>query len=187
MEALKKEKYYTYSDYLTWDDDTRYELINGVPYAMSPAPLPGHQAVSGEIFRQLANFLQGKSCKVYAAPFDVRLNANGGDDTVVQPDILVVCDKSKLDGKSCNGAPDLAVEILSPSSVKMDRITKFNKYLQAGVREYWIVDPEAKVLSVYILKDGQYVAGAYEESDVVPVHVLEGCQIDLRDVFADEI
>ena len=186
MEALKKEKnYYTYSDYLTWDDDARYELIDGVPYLMSPAPRQEHQEVSMEIAKQLAVFLTGKPCKVFAAPFDVRLNVDKADDTVVQPDILVVCDKSKLDGKSCNGAPDLVIEILSPSSLKSDRITKFNKYLQAGVREYWIVDPDQKTVDVYTLENGKYFAAVYSDTDVVPVSVLEGCEINLQDVFAE--
>ena len=183
-EASPEYKRYTYSDYCTWDDDKRWELIDGVPYAMS-APNQSHQEISGALFSQLYNFQKGKPCKVFAAPFDVRLNYDTSDDTVVQPDILVVCDKSKLDGKSCNGAPDLVIEILSPSTSLHDKILKFKRYKQAGVREYWIVDPETTIVSTYIMKDGEYVTDAYGNEDSIPVHVLDGCIIDLAEIFAE--
>ena len=182
MNVLSEDKRYTYADYCSWDDDTRWELIDGIPYAMS-APTQAHQTVGGEIFTQLHNFLKGKPCKVFYAPFDVRLNANEGDDTVVQPDLLVVCDDSKLDGKACVGAPDMVVEILSPSTSRHDKLLKFNAYQRAGVREYWLVDPDSRTLSVYILKDGAYMARAYADTDDVPVEVLDGCEINLPDVF----
>ena len=186
MEALKKEKnYYTYADYLTWDDDARYELIDGVPYLMSPAPGRRHQGISSEIHRQLANFLKGKSCKVYSAPFDVRLNADEADDTVVQPDILVVCDKSKLDERGCKGAPDMVIEILSPSTIRHDKVKKLQLYQKTGVREYWIVTPDQKTIDVYTLEEGKYFAAVYSDTDVAPVHVLEGCEITLQDVFGE--
>jgi len=186
MEALRKERreYFTYADYRTWDDNKRYELIDGVPYLMSPAPFLAHQEIAGEFFGQLRDFLKGKPCKVFIAPVDVRLNADKLDDTVVQPDILVVCDRSKLDGKSVQGAPDFIIEILSPSTSKQDVIVKFNKYMQAGVREYWIVDPENKSVVAHILKDGIYMTRAYDENnEAVPVLVLEGCTINLKEVF----
>jgi segregation and condensation protein B len=141
--AVRKQEYYTYADYLTWDDKVRYELIDGMPYMMA-SPSQKHQEISGELFRQLGNFLLGKPCKPFHAPFDVRLNANKSDDTVVQPDLLVVCDHSKLDGKSVNGAPDFIIEILSPSTMSYDLIIKLNKYMRSGVREYWVVDPESR-------------------------------------------
>ena len=185
MDALQKDKRYTYADYLTWDGDARYELIDGAPYMMSPAPNRRHQDVSREILKQLALFLTGKPCKVYAAPFDVRLNAAEEDDTVVQPDLSVVCDKSKLDDRGCVGAPDLVIEILSPSTLARDRVVKLNKYLQAGVREYWIVDPDGKTVSVHLWANGKYIINAYADPDPVPVHVLDGCTINLADVFAE--
>ena len=184
MSLPVKEQRYTYADYYSWDDGGRWELINGVVYAMSPAPTSGHQAVSSNLHGQLYNFLKGKPSKVFSAPFDVRLNGFGdNDEDIVQPDLVVVCDRSKLDDKGCNGAPDMVIEILSPSTASKDRVLKFNLYQRAGVREYWIVDPESKTLSAHVLTDGRYMTGAYGEAEGAPVHVLEGCVIDLSDVF----
>ena len=184
MEAARKLEYYTYADYCTWDSDERWELIDGVPCAMAPAPSVAHQSISRRLIRQLDTFLHGKPCEVFYAPIDVRLNADKGDDTVVQPDIIVVCDKSKLeDGKAVIGVPDLVIEILSPSTARLDRITKLTLYRRSGVREYWIVDPDSKAVSVHVLRDGEYIVRAYSDGDSVPVHVLEGCNIDLPQVF----
>jgi len=129
--ALKNNnERWTYADYLTWPDDERWEIIDGVAYAMSPSPGKRHQELFGELFRQIANFLKGKSCKVFAAPFDVRLSdistaSDNYAETVVQPDIFVVCDKNKLDERGCKGAPDLIIEISSPSTGKNDLTIKF--------------------------------------------------------------
>jgi len=177
------DKRYTYSDYLLWDDDKRRELIDGVPYLMA-APSWQHQGILGKLFLQFGNFLEDKSCKVFFAPFDVRLNADTLDDTVVQPDLLVVCDHSMLNDAGCKGVPDMVVEILSPSTLQYDKITKFNTYLKAGIREYWIIDPIAKSLASQILKDGKYITHVYTNKETVPVHVLEGFVIDLSKVFA---
>ncbi|MCL2046612.1 MAG: Uma2 family endonuclease [Oscillospiraceae bacterium] len=182
--ARKEDEYYTYEDYYSWDDGLRWELIYGKAYAMSPAASRRHQEISGELFSQLHEFLRGHSCKVYHAPFDVRLNADTDDDTVVQPDIVIVCDPSKLNDRGCAGVPDMVVEILSPSSIRMDKHIKFEAYKKAGVLEYWIVDPESNLLDAYILNNGDYIAQSYSDSDDnVPVHVLEGCSINLVDVF----
>ena len=189
MAALQKPKEndvrrYTYSDYLEWDDDTRWELIDGIPYAMA-APLISHQSASTNITVQIGQFLRGKSCKVSHSPTDVRLNADKLDNTVVQPDLLVVCDKTKLDdGKAVNGAPDMTVEVLSPSSASHDMVRKFGLYLKAGVREYWIVDPVTKSIIVNVLSEGTYISKAYSETDKVPISALEGCVVDLQEVFA---
>ena len=179
------KKYYTYTDYQAWDDNERWELIDGAPYAMSPAPSPAHQLLSSNLHLQFATFLKGKSCRVYYAPFDVRLNAAGDDDCdVFQPDLLVICDRAKIDDKGCNGAPDMTIEILSQSTAIRDKVLKFNKYQHAGVREYWIIDPVDKTVLVFILENGRYVASSYSETDTISVHVLEGCKISLREVFS---
>ena len=182
MGALRNDALYTYDDYCKWDNADRCELIDGEIYGMSPAPIRRHQRISRELTLQLATFLKGKPCEVYAAPFDVCLNNN----TVVQPDLVVICDKSKLDDKGCVGAPDLVIEILSQSSASRDRVLKFNQYLQAKVREYWIVDPDSKTVTVNILDNNtKYYSAAYAETDKAPVYVLDGCIIDLADVFAE--
>lgn len=183
-EAMRSDTKYTYANYATWDDDERWELIDGVPYAMSPAPTQKHQEITGEIFAQLHAFLKGKPCKVFISPFDVRLNASDDDNTVFQPDLLVVCDQSKLDGKSCKGAPDLIIEVLSPSTSRIDRMIKFQKYLQAGVKEYWIVDPETKTVQLNVFENGRYFNNPYGDTDTAPVTVLPGCNIDLKEVFS---
>ena len=185
MIPLKKEERFTYTDYYSWDDDQRWELIEGVPYLMA-APTWVHQLICNRINLKIGQYLEGKQCIVLCSPIDVRLNADTYDDTVVQPDIIVVCDKSKLDdGGSIVGAPDMIVEILSPTSHSRDKLIKFNQYLRAGVREYWIVDPESKMITVHILHSERYVTSAYGETDTVPVHVLEGCEIDLGEVFVE--
>jgi len=180
---MVRNKHYTYADYKTWDETIRCELIDGIPYMMT-APSRTHQRISGALFNQLYNFLKGNPCEVYMAPFDVRLNADEGDDTVVQPDILVVCDSAKLDEKGCQGPPDLVVEILSPSSGSHDRVVKFNTYLQAGVREYWIVDPVTQTVNIHINENGKYITSAWPKDAIMSSHVLPGCTIDLAEVFA---
>ena len=185
-EALRKydeDKRFTYADYEGWDDENRYELIDGIAYMMA-APTTAHQSILGELHRQFANYLKGKQCRVFLAPYDVCLNGLGDEDyTVVQPDVLVVCDESKIDKKRCNGAPDMTIEILSPSTSKRDLFLKLEKYQLAGVREYWIVDPDAKAVNVHILENGRYVISSYNSNETIAVHVLNGCFITLPDVF----
>ncbi|MDR2572559.1 MAG: Uma2 family endonuclease [Oscillospiraceae bacterium] len=174
---------YTYSDYASWDDENRYELIDGIAYMMS-APTITHQSILGELYLQFATFLKGKKCRVFFAPFDVCLFGKGDDDyTVLQPDLLVVCDETILDEKRCNGAPDLVIEILSPSTSRRDRFIKLNKYLEAGVREFWIVEPEDKGVTVHILENGKYVISAYDNEKTIAVNILEGCNIVLPEIF----
>ena len=188
--ALPAEKErYTFADVLTWPDDERAELIGGEPVMMAP-PTTAHQLISFEIGRQLGNYLEGKKCRAIPAPFAVRLFEKDGDspedvDTVVEPDISIVCDASKLDKHGCKGAPDMVVEILSPSTQRHDRLVKLGLYQRAGVREYWIVDPVSKSVQVFVLEDGRYSAkdfGSAEEK--VRVNVLEDCEIDLSQVFS---
>lgn len=183
MEPQKKE-YYTVEDWLSWDEDVRAELYEGT-LIMLAQPNIRHQAILGELHGQLHAFLKGKPCRVYPAPTGVRLFDY--EDTAFEPDIVVVCDASKLDGKICRGAPDMVIEILSPSTAKMDRSYKYRKYEKAGVREYWIVDPDANVLQAAVLRDGKYLSTIYiDEDESAPVTVLEGCVINLADVFNAE-
>jgi len=180
-----RKKLLTYADYAAIDDENRYELIDGVIYLMSPGPSVAHQETSGGLFGQLWTFLKDKPCKVYSAPCDVCLNAEGDNDiTVVQPDIFVVCDLTKMDEKRCNGAPDFVIEILSPSSASRDNLLKYNKYMQAGVREYWIVDIRDKVVRICLLKDGKYEMTDFFDPPELSVNVLDGCNIDMTSVFA---
>ena len=141
--------------------------------------------------RQLANFLEGKKCRVLSAPFDVRLFEKEGDrfdniQTVVQPDISIICDQNKLDEHGCKGAPDLVIEILFPSTQRHDKFTKFNLYQRAGVREYWIVDPASQSVQVFVLEEGHYMAKDFGGADdKIKVNVLEDCTIDLSSVFSE--
>ncbi|MCQ8119688.1 Uma2 family endonuclease [Methylomonas rosea] len=158
--ALKDLESHTYGDYLNWPDDARYELIDGDAYLMSPAPYLPHQDVVGEIYFQTRQALQGKPCRAFIAPVDVRLpkaqEADESVDTVVQPDVLVVCDGNKLDKRGVRGAPDWVVEVLSPSTAGHDQIKKRLLYERHGVREYWLVHPVDRVLTIYSLADGEF-------------------------------
>jgi len=183
--------HYTYADYLSWTDEQRRELINGVAYLFS-APARFHAKITSEllaIFKWIVKKRKGK-CEIYHAPFDVRLpkkgeTANEKIDTVVQPDICVICDPSKLDDAGCIGAPDLIVEVQSPSTARYDMLEKFNLYEQSGVREYWIVYPGDKGLTVYVLQEnGKYDNGTtYVFSGKVPVGIFDGLEIDLKELF----
>jgi Uma2 family endonuclease len=158
--AEKLLQKYTYADYTQWPEDERWELIDGVAYAMN-APLRIHQKVVSELGRQIGNYLQGKPCEVYVSPFDIRLprkdEADAKVETVVQPDLSVICDQSKLDKLGCRGAPDWIVEVLSPSTTLKDMNTKRSLYEQHGVQEYWIIHPEDRWLMVYALDaQGRY-------------------------------
>ena len=191
--ALKREKRLTYGDYLKWDDKQRWELIEGVAYDMSPAPLREHQEVLINLATQFANFFKGKNCKVYPAPFDVRLPENEDEKdedilTVVQPDIVIVCDKSKLDRRGCRGAPDLIVEILSPSTSKKDMKDKYFLYQKHGVKEYWIIYPGERFVTIHKLdENGKYqISDSYFYGGKIKVDMFEGLIIDLNDVFPEE-
>ncbi|QPK65368.1 Uma2 family endonuclease [Methylomonas sp. LL1] len=158
--ALKDRQHHTYGDYLGWKDDLRYELINGNAYLMPTAHDLPHQDVAGEIYCQTAHALSGQPYRVFIGPLDVRLpKKNETDnqiDTVVQPDVLVVCDSNKLDKRGVRGAPDWIVEVLSPSTAGHDQIKKRNLYERHGVREYWLVHPVDRMLTVYRLQYGEY-------------------------------
>ncbi|MGQ9779808.1 MAG: Uma2 family endonuclease [Bacillota bacterium] len=187
-EAATKETY-TYGDYLTWLDDERWELIDGIPYNMTPAPSRSHQVISRELLVQIAVYLTGKTCEVYAAPFDVRLPKGDEEDelidTVVQPNLVVVCDPEKLDERGCRGAPDWVVEILSPETAAKDMKIKRDLYERVGVKEYWLVDPANKTVQVYTRgDDGRYGRPeVYAAGDQVKVGIFPDLFVDLAKVF----
>ena len=164
-------------------------MIDGSLYMMA-TPSRIHQKISGELFGQLREYLRGKQCEVYAAPFAVRLFEGAEDSpenvyTMVEPDISVICSPEKLDDMGCKGAPDLIIEILSPSTRRHDRLTKFNLYQRAGVREYWIVDPSDRSVQSFLLENNAYIARDFAvNDDKITVNVLQDCVIDLAPVFA---
>ncbi len=191
--ALEPQERFTYRQYRTWPDSERWELIEGQAWNMSPAPLRRHQGVMLALASMMRDFLKGKSCEVYASPFDVLLPEGDEPDdeagTVVQPDIVVYCDRSRLNERGARGAPDLAVEILSPSTSRKDLNEKFRLYERHGVREYWVVDPGNKFVQVFRPgPDGLYGEGelrdmVYDASSIKS-RVLEGFSVDPAALFA---
>ncbi len=191
---LDVHRKYTYADYLTWRFDHMVEIIKGKLFKMSPAPDRVHQETVGNLYGLLWTYFRNKQCKVYTAPFDVRLPVPPGIaepekiDTVVQPDICVVCDPKKLDTKGCQGAPDWIVEILSNSTAQKDLHDKFEIYQFAGVREYWIIHPYEQTVLVYSRNDK---SGLYELTrmnpftidEIVSSHAFPELQVKLRDVW----
>ncbi|HOY67581.1 MAG TPA: Uma2 family endonuclease [Candidatus Ozemobacteraceae bacterium] len=186
---------YTYADYCRWSEDQRWELIDGVPYDMTPAPGTLHQTLVIKFGRFLDEFFEGKSCRVFVAPFDVRLPKRDEPDdevnTVVQPDVMVVCDESKIDAKGCRKAPDLVIEVISVSSSSRDQIKKRALYERHGVKEYWVVHPEHRLVFVYRrTPDGPFGLAetlAAEAEDSTPTTLttplFPGLAIDLGRVF----
>ncbi len=183
---------YSYADYLTWQFEERVELFKGKLFPMA-APKRLHQRYSSRLSLSIGNYLVGKSCELYVAPFDVRLpdskrkpRFDGDIHTVVQPDLCVVCDAEKLDDRGCLGAPDLMIEILSPGNTKKEMNNKFRLYEEAGVREYWVVEPADKFVLIYVLRDGEYI-GLRPATDEYPINstVLPGLTIDLEAIFAE--
>jgi Uma2 family endonuclease len=194
LPRLKPDEKFTYADYLAWPDEERWELIEGEAYNMSPGPGTTHQTLTGTIFRKISDFLEGKKCRVFLSPLDVRLKecpADSDEDifTVVQPDLLVVCDRSKIDARGINGAPDLVVEILSESTAYKDQTKKLALYEKHGVREYWIVNPGAKYILIYRAADnGLFDKPEYCRSgDIITSAVLEGFSAACDDIFIDAI
>lgn len=188
--TIDLSKTFTYADYLTWQIKERLELIKGRVFKMTPAPAMKHQKVAANIFGRLSSLVreQGK-CEVFFAPFDVRLPTKGKTHdqditTVVQPDICVVCDTKKLDEKGCLGAPDIMVEILSPSTSKKDLNDKFYLYEESGVQEYWVVFTGVDMMEVYELRDGKYTSAVrYFKGDTLQTSILPGLTINIDDVF----
>jgi Uma2 family endonuclease len=182
---------YSYANYLNWLFPERVELIKGKIFKMSPAPSRVHQEVAGSIFLNLGIFLKDKPCKVYSAPFDVRFPKESKADkdvfTVLQPDICVICDKSKLDARGCIGAPDLVVEVLSPGNSKMELLNKYKVYEEFGVKEYWVVSQSDQNILIYTLNDmGKFQPSKiFTLSEKITSSVLPGFELALDDVFED--
>jgi len=180
--TLSKDGHYTYADLLTWDDDVRYELIDGVAYAMT-SPSTSHQRILRKLSTKIDTFLEGKPCELFISPSDVRINYDTTDDTVLQPDLYVICNKTKLHERGYLGAPDLVIEITSPTTARNDKIVKFQKYLEAGVLEYWIVETENKIINRFVLDNDSYKLKAFGDGDVIESLVLDGLSINLSEVF----
>ena len=182
---------YSYADYMRFEFEERLEIIKGQLFKMSPAPSRIHQGISANIFVPIYNILKGKPCRVYSAPFDVRLAKKSVNDkevfTVVQPDIVVICDPTKLDKRGCIGAPDIVVEILSPGNNKKELINKYEVYEEAGVKEYLIVSPAHKTFFRYILdENGKFQpTKMLTEGEEVTTSIIPGLKLILEEVFED--
>ena len=193
ISQLDFKKRYTYADYLTWAFDDRLELIKGWIYKMSPAPKRRHQAVSGNLFFAMKQYFNLCDCRVYEAPFDVRLKKNKGSDsevdTVVQPDISVFCDLTKLDDRGAIDAPDLVVEITSDSTMKKDYNEKFNIYEENGVQEYWIVNPDSHSMEIFKSDNNKFesagVFNIHDGATEVNSVMFPDLKVNLIEVFKD--
>ena len=189
ISLLDFSKTYSYADYLKWEFKERLELIKGKIFNMSPAPATRHQQISSKIFGRIWTFLESKDCQVFAAPFDVRLpvksKKNEDVETVVQPDICVICDANKIDTKGCFGAPDLIIEILSPGNSKKEMKDKYEVYEESGVKEYWLVDISNECVFVYVLDNsGKYIGlKPFVTEDIIESSTLEGFSISTQDIF----
>lgn len=183
--------YYSYADYLTWPMDLVAELIQGRLFKKAAAaPNRIHQRVSLKLSVKLYQFLEGKTCQVYEAPFDVRFPKDSKEDhqifDVVQPDICVVCDPSILDQRGCIGSPDLIVEILSPGNSKLELKQKFDLYESREVKEYWIIQPEHQTITIYTWVNGTYLPSRlFTTGDVIESQVVKGFKLDLEEFFSD--
>ena len=189
---IKSEQLYTYEDYCNWPEDEHWELIDGVAYPlhgeMHAAPTRTHQDVVVQLLVQIANYLKGKPCKVYVAPFDVRFSTknqkNDLKNTVVQPDIAIICDQEKLDEKGCNGAPDWIIEVLSPKTASKDHLKKRALYEEQGVKEYWLVHPVDHLLTIYRYEQNHYCAAQIlETSGETFSYLFPDFAIQWADVF----
>lgn len=188
LSQLDPNGYYTYQDYITWKLQERVELFLGKVFKMSPAPNVKHQRISRNVMFQMELFFRKNDCQIFHAPFDVRLPISKNkekSDTVVQPDIVVICDGSKLDEQGCNGAPDIVLEILSPGNTRKEVKDKFDLYEASLVPEYWIVDPERQSIVIYSLNNSQKYIGSKPLviDEKVISSVIDGLEIDVVKIF----
>lgn len=192
ISQLDPSKSYSYADYLTWRFKERVELIKGKIYSMSPAPRRIHQKISLRFTISMGNQLKESSCELYEAPFDVRFVREGTSDNqvtnVVQPDICVICDLSKLDDAGCLGAPDLVIEILSPSTSKKDVQVKYALYQEFGVKEYWLVHTTDQLVDVFDLEDERFqLRKIFANPDKIDSKAVKGLVVDLEEIFENLI
>lgn len=189
MLDAEKPSHFAYRDYRQWQGEERWELVDGEAFLMSPAPSFRHQVLVSELTAQLVTYLRGKTCRAVASPLDVLFPEADEDDegvtTVVQPDLVVICDPAKVRRYGIRGAPDLVIEVLSPATATRDEMVKRDLYERHGVREYWIVDPLAQTLKAYRLQQGRYPAKAtlYGDGEVESV-VLPDFRLDWKQLFA---
>ena len=188
--AIKNDRVYTYEDYLSWPENERWEIIDGVAYDMAP-PSTDHQRVIGNLYLALGNYLKGKQCQGFLAPFGVTFDKNvKGENitTVVEPDLTVICDKSKITKKGCKGSPDLIIEVLSRTTASHDVIRKRRLYESNGVLEYWIVDPSNQIITRLHLNEESL---EYEQPEyfvrehIITTIILPELQIELNDIFPE--
>lgn len=178
MQPLPNKKT-SFEEYRSWTDEKRWEVIDGHPYAMSGCSV-AHQEICGNFYDALRRYFAGSPCKVYFAPLDVRLS----DYDVVQPDLLVICEGSQLKGTHVDGPPTLVIEVISPSSVRHDRIRKFRLYASAGVKEYWVLHPSPPMADVYLLDEKGYrTHGVYSEGETLQSATFPDLQLELKDLF----
>ena len=193
LSQLDLSKRYTYADYIQWQFEERVELFKGWVHYL-PTPNTEHQQISGNLVGVLWTHLRKKKCQLYAAPFDVCLPLSKDNiitkntiNTVVQPDLCAICDLSKIKKRCCLGAPELAIEILSPSNVKREMRDKYELYEEAGVLEYWIVDPMRRTVLMYALKDGRFasISRPLTDEDMLSSLVFPDLTINLAEVFPE--
>ena len=178
--AAARQTGYTWSDYRTWDDDQRWQIIGGDAYAMTPAPATRHQRLVARLFRQMDRFFRGKACEVLLSPVDVKLS----DEDIVQPDLVVVCDRGKIKPTHIEGAPTLVVEVLSPSTALLDRTRKMALFARSGVKEVWLITPYPWLAEVFVLDGQTYrLSGAFSKEDTLTSPTFEGLRLDLKRVF----
>lgn len=187
--ASPLDRLHTYADLRTWPDDVRWELIEGQAFAMT-APSWQHQGVCTNLILQIGAHFRGQGCRVFPAPFDIRLPENDEPDdairTVLQPDLSVVCDARKLDSRGCRGAPDFVIEILSPSTAARDHVIKRALYERHGVREYWLVHPLDRVVTIYRAADSVFgPAQTIAATGKLTSPSFPGLEVDWDEVFAD--
>ena len=188
ISLLDLNKKYSYADYLTWSIRERLELINGGIYQIFITPSTLHQKISSLLLKEIFKTLGEQPCQVFHAPFDVRLPKKEMENqqifTVVQPDICIICDHTKIDDKGCIGAPDLIIEILSPGNTSKEMKNKFEAYEESGVREYWLIEPQDKAVLIFVLENGKFIGKRpMVEEETLQSFIFPDLKIDLQPLF----